>query len=1012
MGEVPPPAAKDGSGEKHESFKVFARMRPAREQSDHMKVVTRFEKSQIIHCRNLEFMLDWIWDIHDTQEMVYNRGVRERVSQVLNGFNATVLMYGQTGSGKTHTMFGPDEVVNPHTYEHSDPALHGIVPRACAQLFDAMADASEGTTFVVHVSYVECYNGHLRDVLATGKRDEVVARETAQGLQLEGLSHTLVSSPSEVMHAIMRGNERRVVAAMAMNARSSRGHAVITLHVREVRGEGSERAGKLALVDLAGMESSKKSYAMEGPSKAHERQEEVKHINQSLWALGSVIERLSALGGKPGHVPYRDSKLTRLLQSSLTGSSKCAFIATLRGEEENVDESIGTLRFAQRAKAIRVSVKGNNQVMNREALQNALHKAQEELHRAHQTIEQMEADMANAAANAEAKAAAAAAAAAQAQAHAESLARTNSLSSSPSSPRRNGGSGEDEGADSAEVQRRMAEYEERLSSMMSELTAERQALARTEHQNVLNSSMLEKKTSEVERLAHQMEELTASIKEMEEAIVQRDVLLQDKEEELLAAKAVMATASPVRASVRGSHVARHVSRRQRQGIGGAAGDFTYGSDGANGGGGGHRLGMLRESSGADAYAFDAADMLSLDAASQSVSSSDSREARYHRFVELATARKLALAARGFEVENVFVDQLFDDIERGEVPEDKWLEFLKLEFPAPDHSDLAKDDADDREVARVGEEEDSAELSAEGGANGKGRSSAARARWNRLKRANSTVSHFSTVIDERRRKREAGGLPMPVARSIKLFPDAPPPDHDGGVSPGEVDEMASSLMEDAERRRRELDELRAQKAAARGGLVKRLADRVSDWSSSVETQRLLMALLALVLLCVVRFRRLRAEDPLALLIDDLTLGVVPSGAGRADDAPGLVNAGDEDDLAVSRVCRWDWGVPGCVERTSGLPSGPLLAEGVVCALRPTVGKLMRCRPVAAAATGGGALRGGCPAHCQPAACSDAAASVLYRVAKGLRADCAMDGSCPGDVEAKSAGAQASLTLGRP
>ena len=104
MGEVPPPAAKDGSGEKHESFKVFARMRPAREQSDHMKVVTRFEKSQIIHCRNLEFMLDWIWDIHDTQEMVYNRGVRERVGLVLQGFNATIMMYGQTGSGKTHTM--------------------------------------------------------------------------------------------------------------------------------------------------------------------------------------------------------------------------------------------------------------------------------------------------------------------------------------------------------------------------------------------------------------------------------------------------------------------------------------------------------------------------------------------------------------------------------------------------------------------------------------------------------------------------------------------------------------------------------------------------------------------------------------------------------------------------------------------------------------------------------------------------------------------------------------------
>ena len=228
---------------------------------------------------------------------------------------------------QTHTMFGPDEVLDPNLFAQSDPGLHGILPRACAQLFDAMANTSREVTFVAHVNYVEVYNDTLKDLLSPGGKRQVVLRESKQaGLTFEGLSHQLVSSPSEVMRAVMRGNDHRVVAAMKMNDRSSRGHALIQLTVREVSGEGYERTGKLTLVDLAGMESSKKSYALEGASNNPLRQEEVKAINQSLWALGSVIERLASGGG--GHVPYRDSKLTRMLQTSLAGNCKCAFIGT------------------------------------------------------------------------------------------------------------------------------------------------------------------------------------------------------------------------------------------------------------------------------------------------------------------------------------------------------------------------------------------------------------------------------------------------------------------------------------------------------------------------------------------------------------------------------------------------------------------------------------------------------------------------------------------------------------
>ena len=162
---------------------------------------------------------------------------------------------------------------------------------------------------------------------------------------------------------------------MKMNERSSRGHALITISVREVSGDGAGRVGKLTLVDLAGMESSKKSYAIEGASKDPVRQEEVRHINQSLWALGTVIERLSS-SGPGGHIPYRDSKLTRMLQLSLVGGGKMAFIATLRNELLNLDESVGTLRFAQRCKAIRVVVKRGATVMDPEMLQKMYTSAQ------------------------------------------------------------------------------------------------------------------------------------------------------------------------------------------------------------------------------------------------------------------------------------------------------------------------------------------------------------------------------------------------------------------------------------------------------------------------------------------------------------------------------------------------------------------------------------------------------------------------------------------------------------
>ena len=308
------------------------------------------------------------------------------MARVLEGYNVCILAYGQTGSGKTHTMFGPDEVLsdwgNP---QHA--ALHGVAPRAIQALFDRVTVGKDSGTRVT-CSYVEVYNDSVNDLL--GARKGLPLREAAQGVVVDGLAVEEVSSLRQTMAAVGRGNALRVVAGMKMNARSSRGHAVLTVRL-ETSTNGVDSAGTLVLVDLAGMESSKKSYSVEGDSAKAARREEARHINVSLFALGSVVERLSSAGAA-GHVPYRNSKLTRLLQPSLGGNCAAAFVVTLRAEQQNVDECIGTLRFAQRAKAMPVVVHANVMATPPDPVQLAaeLKSASDELAEARTLIERLQ----------------------------------------------------------------------------------------------------------------------------------------------------------------------------------------------------------------------------------------------------------------------------------------------------------------------------------------------------------------------------------------------------------------------------------------------------------------------------------------------------------------------------------------------------------------------------------------------------------------------------------------------
>lgn len=346
-----------------------------------------------ILVRNLEFTLDRIFDERASQEEVYEVVGRDRVAQVVKGFNVCLVAYGQTGSGKTHTMFGPEEVLT--NWRGAPADQHGIALRAMSDLFEAAA----ADAYTITCSYVEVYNDTCIDLLAHEKK-ALPLRELPSGTPfVAGLTEEEVASVDSALSALSRGTARRATAQMSMNARSSRSHAVFSLALRGSAGatDGSTTSGKLVLVDLAGMESSKKSSSVEGASSAGPRREEAKHINTSLYALGTVIERLSVAsregdGAILSHVPFRNSKLTRLLQECLHGNTAPAFIATLRAEPQNLEECMATLRFAQRAKAVPVVVRANVKAapLDSEALQKELKAVTRELGEAKALIERLQ----------------------------------------------------------------------------------------------------------------------------------------------------------------------------------------------------------------------------------------------------------------------------------------------------------------------------------------------------------------------------------------------------------------------------------------------------------------------------------------------------------------------------------------------------------------------------------------------------------------------------------------------
>ncbi|XP_064137197.1 kinesin-like protein KIF13A isoform X4 [Loxodonta africana] len=312
------------------------------------------------------------------QEVVFKclgEGILEKAFQ---GYNACIFAYGQTGSGKSFSMMGNAEQL-------------GLIPRLCCALFQRISlEQNESQTFKVEVSYMEIYNEKVRDLLdPKGSRQSLKVREhKVLGPYVDGLSQLAVTSFEDIESLMSEGNKSRTVAATNMNEESSRSHAVFNIIITQTlydlqSGNSGEKVSKVSLVDLAGSERVSKTGA------AGERLKEGSNINKSLTTLGLVISSLAdqAAGkGKNKFVPYRDSVLTWLLKDNLGGNSQTSMIATISPAADNYEETLSTLRYADRAKRI-----VNHAIVNEDPNARVIRELREEVEKLKEQLSQAEA---------------------------------------------------------------------------------------------------------------------------------------------------------------------------------------------------------------------------------------------------------------------------------------------------------------------------------------------------------------------------------------------------------------------------------------------------------------------------------------------------------------------------------------------------------------------------------------------------------------------------------------------
>ena len=348
-----------------------------------------------------QFAFDHVHDQHASQREVYENSARDAVLSTLQGYNAAILAYGQTGTGKTYTMEGDPHARRARVRGHAGApppkpppgdfdetgAERGIIPRAIEDVFDSIArDSGAKSKYLVRASYVQIYNEVISDLLKPERANLNIREDKKRGVYVDGLSEWVVKTPDEIYGLMDRGATQRTTGSTKMNELSSRSHAVFIIIVENARIEEepggqtkqSFKVGKLNLVDLAGSERVHLTGAV------GVRLEESKKINQSLSSLGNVIKALTEPKGARSHIPYRDSKLTRILEDSLGGNCKTTMMAMISPALEAFAESLSTLKFANRAKFIKNTARVNEDLDQKSLLR----KYERELKRLRQELDE------------------------------------------------------------------------------------------------------------------------------------------------------------------------------------------------------------------------------------------------------------------------------------------------------------------------------------------------------------------------------------------------------------------------------------------------------------------------------------------------------------------------------------------------------------------------------------------------------------------------------------------------
>lgn len=360
-------------------MKVVVRCRPMNQKEiaqGHQRIIEMNVKKGTIEINNPAkkeevprmFTYDSVYDWNSKQIDLYDETFRQLVDSVLEGYNGTIFAYGQTGTGKTFTMEGV----------RSDPILRGVIPNSFEHIFTHIA-RTQNQQYLVRASYLEIYQEDIRDLLSKDQSRRLELKERPDtGVYVKDLQSFVCKSVKEIEHVMNVGNQNRAVGATNMNEHSSRSHAIFIITIECSKpgadGENHIRVGKLNMVDLAGSERQTKTGA------TGERLKEATKINLSLSALGNVISAL--VDGKSTHVPYRDSKLTRLLQDSLGGNARTVMVANIGPASYNFEETITTLRYANRAKNIK-----NKPKINEDPKDALLREFQEEIVRLKRELE-------------------------------------------------------------------------------------------------------------------------------------------------------------------------------------------------------------------------------------------------------------------------------------------------------------------------------------------------------------------------------------------------------------------------------------------------------------------------------------------------------------------------------------------------------------------------------------------------------------------------------------------------